>query len=101
LTAATSSHYDKIIFPPQGVVACGRMPTRGGRVDAPTEYRDVKLKLVGSLLDNLASPWNVIYPKKYLTRIQLLQDQRVGSGPSDSKILARFYVEGRGTPTIS
>ena len=59
--------YDKIIFPPPGVRSTRKTSYSAVQgVEAPdTETVVFKLKFPSaSLLANLASPWNVIYPKK-------------------------------------
>ncbi len=86
LTAAdVKASYDKIVFPPEGV----RSTRKTGyavveRVEAPDPGTVVfKLKAPSaSLLTNLASPWNVIYPKKYLDQDpNYFKTHVVGSGP--------------------
>ena len=77
--------YDKILFPPAGV----RSVRKGSyaavaSVEAPDAHTVVfKLKYPSaSLLLNLASPWNVIYPKKYLDKDpNYFMKNVVGSGP--------------------
>ena len=70
LTAADiKATYDKIIFPPVGVRSTRKNAyTAVSSVEAPDASTVVfKLKFPSaSLLGNLASPWNVIYPQKYL-----------------------------------
>jgi peptide/nickel transport system substrate-binding protein len=72
LTAAdVKATYDKIVFPPEGVRSIRRNAyTAIASVEAPDSSTVVfKLKFPSaSLLSNLASPWNVIYPKKYLDK---------------------------------
>src|SRR5215475_3357797 len=86
LTAAdVKATYDKIIFPPAGVRSI-RKNTYGAvsSVEAPDPGTVVfKLKFPSaSLLNNLASPWNVIYPKKYLDKDpNYFKANVVGSGP--------------------
>jgi peptide/nickel transport system substrate-binding protein len=86
LTAAdVKATYDKIAFPPAGV----RSARKGSyaaiqRVEAPDPATVVfKLKYPSaSLLNNLASPWNVIYPKQYLDKDpNYFKTHVVGSGP--------------------
>jgi peptide/nickel transport system substrate-binding protein len=95
LTAAdVKASYDKIIFPPEGV----RSTRKTGyaaveRVEAlDPETLVFKLKFPSaSLLANLASPWNVIYPKKYLDQDpNYFKTHVVGSGPFKFK----SYVHG-------
>ena len=86
LTAAdVKATYDKIVFPPAGVRSI-RKNAYGAiaSVEAPDATTVVfKLKYPSaSLLGNLASPWNVIYPKKYLDRDpNYFKTNVVGSGP--------------------
>ena len=86
LTAAdVKASYDKIIFPPAGV----RSTRKTGysaveRVETPEPGTVVfKLKFPSaSFLSNLASPWNVIFPKRYLDQDPNYFTTRVvGSGP--------------------
>src|SRR5262249_16682029 len=86
LTAAdVKASYDKIIFPPEGV----RSPRSVyypaiAAIEAPYSSTVVfRLKFPSaSLLANLASPWNVIYPKKYLDEDpNYFKTHVVGSGP--------------------
>jgi peptide/nickel transport system substrate-binding protein len=86
LTAAdVKASYDKIVFPPEGV----RSQRKAGysaieRVEAPDPGTVVfRLKFPSaSLLVNLASPWNVIFPKKYLDQDpNYFKTRVVGSGP--------------------
>ena len=95
LTAAdVKASYDKIIFPPPGV----RSTRKSGystveAVEAPNPGTVVfRLKFpAASLLMNLASPWNVIYPKKYLDQDpNYFKTHAVGSGPFKFK----SYVHG-------
>src|SRR5262249_28144378 len=76
---------DKITFPPQGVLSIRKNAyTAVERVEAPDAGTVVfKLKFPSaSLLANLASPWNVIYPKKYLDQDpNYFKTHVVGSGP--------------------
>src|SRR5207249_3331010 len=72
LTAAdVKASYDKIIFPPPGVRSIRKTSYSAVKsVDTP-DASTVVFRLgfpSASLLDNLASPWNVIYPKKYLDK---------------------------------
>jgi peptide/nickel transport system substrate-binding protein len=86
LTAAdVKATYDKIVFPPAGV----RSPRKSTykaitSIEAPDPNTIVfKLKHPSaSLLDNLASPWNVIYPKAYLDKDpNYFKSNVIGSGP--------------------
>jgi peptide/nickel transport system substrate-binding protein len=77
--------YDKIISPPPGVRSVRRTSyTAVQSVEAHDPDTVVfKLKFPSaSLLENLASPWNVIYPKKYLDKDpNYFKANAVGSGP--------------------
>jgi peptide/nickel transport system substrate-binding protein len=77
--------YDKILFPPQGTRSIRRIHYAAiDRVEAPDPATVVfTLKHPSaSLLDNLASPWNVIYPKKYLDQDpNYFMKNAIGSGP--------------------
>jgi peptide/nickel transport system substrate-binding protein len=95
LTAAdVKATYDKLINPPEGV----RSVRKGvydpiKEVQAPDPATVVfRLKFPSaSLLANLASPWNVIFPKKYLDRDpNHFKTNVVGSGPFKFK----SYVRG-------
>ena len=95
LTAAdVKASYDKIIFPPPSV----RSTRKSGyatveAVEAPDPGTVVfRLKFASaSLLANLASPWNVIYPKKYLDQDpNYFKTHVLGSGPFKFK----SYVHG-------
>ncbi len=86
LTAAdVKASYDKIVFPPQGVRSVRKASYAAvERVDAPDASTVVfKLKFpAASLLMNLASPWNAIFPKKYLDQDpNYFKTHVVGSGP--------------------
>jgi len=94
IAADVKASYDKIIFPPEGV----RSTRKTGysavvRVEAPDPGTVVfRLKFPSAaLLVNLASPWNVIYPKKYLDQDpNYFKTKVVGSGPFKFK----SYVRG-------
>ena len=104
LTAAdVKATYDKIVFPPDGVRsirknAYGAIAT----IEAPDPSTVVfKLKHPSaSLLGNLASPWNVIYPKRYLDRDpNYFKANVVGSGPFKFKSYTRGSTfEGERNP---
>lgn len=85
--------YDKIVSPPEGVRSVRKIHYAAiERVDAPDAGTVVfKLKHPSaSLLDNLASPWNVIYPKKYLEKDPNYFTKNVmGSGPFKLKNYTR------------
>src|SRR6266581_9797799 len=86
LTAAdVKASYDKILFPPEGVRSIRQYHYSAvASVEAPDPSTVVfKLKLPSaSLLLNLASPWNVIFPKKYLDKDpNYFMKNVMGSGP--------------------
>src|SRR5262249_15288117 len=72
LTAGdVKASYEKIVSPPEGVRSVRKNAyTEIARIETPDPSTVVfKLKFPSaSLMDNLASPWNVIYPKKYLDK---------------------------------
>ena len=104
LTAAdVKATYDKIVSPPEGVRSVRKIHYSAvERVDAPSPDTAVfKLKFPSaSLLDNLASPWNVIYPKKYLDKDpNHFKTNVVGSGPFKFKNYTRGSTfEGERNP---
>jgi len=94
LTAAdVKATYDKIVFPPEGVRSIRKNADASiTSVDAPDPSTVVfKLKVPSaSLLGNLASPWNVIYPKKYLDKDpNYFKTNVMGSGPFKFKSYTR------------
>jgi peptide/nickel transport system substrate-binding protein len=94
LTAAdVKASYDKIIFPPQGVRSVRKNAyTAVAAVEAPDATTVVfRLKFPSaSLLANLASPWNVIFPKKYLDQDpNYFKTHVIGSGPFKFKSYTR------------
>jgi peptide/nickel transport system substrate-binding protein len=95
--------YDKIVSPPQGVRSVRKNAyTAVSSIEAPdVETVVFKLKFPSaSLLSNLASPWNVIYPKKYLDRDpNHFKANVVGSGPFKFKNYTRGSTfEGERNP---
>ena len=104
LTAAdVKASYDKIIFPPAGVRSIRKNSYSAVQsVEAPDASTVVfKLKFPSaSLLDNLASPWNVIYPKKYLDKDpNYFKNNTIGSGPFKFKSWTRGSTfEGERNP---
>jgi peptide/nickel transport system substrate-binding protein len=94
MTAAdVKATYDKIIFPPAGVRSVRKKAyTAVEKVESTNDATVVfRLKFPSaSLLANLASPWNVIYPKKYLEQDpNYFMKNVVGSGPFKFKGYAR------------
>ena len=104
LTAAdVKATYDKIVFPPEGVRSVRKNAyTAIVRIEAPDPSTVVfKLKFSSaSLLDNLASPWNVIFPKKYLDKDpNYFKTNVMGSGPFKFKNYTRGATfEGERNP---
>src|SRR5713101_5802278 len=104
LTAAdVKATYDKIISPPPGVRSIRKNTyTAVQSVDTPNDSTVVfKLKFPSaSLMVNLASPWNVIYPKKYLDKDpNYFKANVMGSGPFKFKSYTRGSTfEGERNP---
>jgi peptide/nickel transport system substrate-binding protein len=104
MTAAdVKASYDKIVFPPDGVRSIRKLHYSAiSSVEAPDPSTVVfKLKFPSaSLLSNLASPWNVIYPKKYLDKDpNYFKNNAVGSGPFKFKSYTRGSTfEGERNP---
>src|SRR2546427_3511268 len=104
LTAAdVKASHDKILFPPEGVRSIRKHHYSAvASVEAPDPSTVVfKLKFPSaSLLANLASPWNVIFPKKYLDKDpNYFKSNVVGSGPFKFKSYTRGSTfEGERNP---
>src|SRR3989475_4940492 len=104
LTAAdVKASHDKILFPPEGVRSIRKHHYSAvASVEAPDPSTVVfKLKFPSaSLLANLASPWNVIFPKKYLDKDpNYFKSNVVGSGPFKFKNYTRgSSFEGERNP---
>jgi len=104
LTAAdVKATYDKIIWPPQGVRSIRKNTyTAVQSVDTPNDSTVVfRLKFPSaSLLVNLASPWNVLFPKKYLDKDpNYFKSNVMGSGPFKFKSHTRGATfEGERNP---
>jgi peptide/nickel transport system substrate-binding protein len=95
--------YEKLISPPDGVRSVRKNAYAAvTSVEAPEPGTVVfKLKFPSaSLLENLASPWNVIYPKKYLDQDpNYFKANVVGSGPFKFKSYTRGSTfEGEKNP---
>ena len=95
LTAAdVKASYDKIIFPPPGVRSTRKSGYSTVEAVEASDPSTVVFRLkfaAASLLMNLASPWNVIYPKKYLDQDpNYFKTHVLGSGPFKFK----NYVHG-------
>ena len=102
-SADVKASYDKILFPPEGVRSIRKHHYSSvASVEAPDPSTVVfKLKFPSaSLLVNLASPWNVIFPKKYLDRDpNYFKNNVVGSGPFKFKSYTRGSTfEGERNP---
>ena len=104
LTAAdVKATYEKIVFPPAGVRSVRRNAYAAvTSIEAP-DASTIVLRLKhpsASLLANLASPWNVIYPKKHLDRDpNYFKTNIVGSGPFKFKSYTRGATfEGERNP---
>jgi peptide/nickel transport system substrate-binding protein len=104
LTASdVKATYEKIVFPPAGVRSIRKSSYAAiASIETPDANTIVfKLKHPSaSLLDNLASPWNVIYPKKYLDKDpNYFKTNVVGSGPFKFKSHTRGSTfEGERNP---
>src|SRR5437899_3064380 len=104
LTAAdVKATYDKILFPPEGVRSIRKHHYSAiASVEAPDPSTVVfKLKFPSaSLLVNLASPWNVIFPKKYLDKDpNYFKNNVMGSAPFKFKSYTRGSTfEGERNP---
>jgi peptide/nickel transport system substrate-binding protein len=102
-SADVKASYDKIIRPPQGVRSI-RAPHYAAiaSVETPNPSTVVfKLKYPSaSLLANFASPWNVIFPKKYLDKDpNYFKNNAIGSGPFKFKNYTRGSTfEGERNP---
>jgi peptide/nickel transport system substrate-binding protein len=95
--------YDKLIWPPDGVRSVRKNAYAAvTSVEAPDPSTVVfKLKHPSaSMLENLASPWNVLYPKKYLDKDpNYFKSNVVGSGPFKFKAYTRGATfEGERNP---
>ena len=95
--------YDKIVSPPEGTRSVRKgsyTPIQAIEASDPSTVV-FKLKFPSaSLLNNLASPWNVIYPKKYLDKDpNYFKTNVVGSGPFKFKHYTRGSTfEGERNP---
>jgi peptide/nickel transport system substrate-binding protein len=95
--------YDKIVSPPPGVRSTRKTSYSAissvEAVDSTTVVFTLKFPSA-SLLENLASPWNVIYPKKYLDKDpNYFKANAIGSGPFKFKNYTRGSTfEGERNP---
>src|SRR5262249_38679376 len=84
-SADVKATYEKIVFPPAGVRSIRRNTYAAVASIETPDAASIVFKLThpsASLLDNLASPWNVVYPKKYLdTDPNYFKTHIIGSGP--------------------
>src|SRR5262245_33577491 len=102
-SADVKATYDKIVSPPEGVASVRKEAyTSVERIEAPDPTTVVfQLKFPSaSLLGYLASPWNVIFPKKYLDKDpNYFKTNVVGSGPFKFKSYTRGSTfEGERNP---
>ena len=102
-SADVKATYEKIVFPPTGVRSIRKNSYAAiTSIEAPDANTIVfKLKQPSaSLLDNFASPWNVIYPKKYLDQDpNYFKTHVIGSGPFKFKSHTRGSTfEGERNP---
>jgi peptide/nickel transport system substrate-binding protein len=102
-SADIKATYQKIVFPPEGVRSIRKNAYAAiTSIEAPDATTIVfKLKQPSaSLLDNFASPWNVIYPKKYLDQDpNYFKAHVIGSGPFKFKSHTRGSTfEGERNP---
>ncbi|MBI1846682.1 MAG: ABC transporter substrate-binding protein [Candidatus Rokubacteria bacterium] len=104
LTAAdVKATYEKIVFPSEAVRSIRKNAYSAIASIEAHDPSTVVLKLKfpsASLLTNLASPWNVIYPKKYLDKDpNYFKTNVVGSGPFKFKSYTRGSTfEGERNP---
>jgi peptide/nickel transport system substrate-binding protein len=104
LTAAdVKATYDKIVFPPAGVRSTRKnahAAIAGIEAADPSTVVFTLKHPSASLLGNLASPWNVIYPKKYLDKDpNYFKANVMGSGPFKLKNYTRGSTfEGERNP---
>ncbi len=104
LTAAdVKATYEKIVFPPAGVRSIRKTSYAAITSIETPDANTVVFKLKhpsASLLDNFASPWNVIYPKKYLDQDpNYFKTHVLGSGPFKFKSHTRGSTfEGERNP---
>src|SRR5262245_28104174 len=102
-SADVKASYDKIIFPPAGVRSVRKNAyTAVAQIDAHDPTTVIfRLKFPSaSLVANLASPWNVIFPKKYLDQDpNYFKTHAIGSGPFKFKGYTRGSTfEGERNP---
>jgi peptide/nickel transport system substrate-binding protein len=109
-SADIKASYEKIIWPPEDVISVRKETFQAvDSISTPDPHTIVfSLKYPSaSMLANLASPWNVIYPKKYLDQDpNYFKTHMLGSGPFKFKRYIRgstfevvrnpdYWVKGR------
>jgi peptide/nickel transport system substrate-binding protein len=102
-SADVKATYEKIVSPPPGVRSIRRNAYAAITSIETPDAGTIVFKLTypsASLLANLASPWNVIYPKKYLDKDpNYFKTSVVGSGPFKFKSQTRGSTfEGERNP---
>ncbi|MBI2217314.1 MAG: ABC transporter substrate-binding protein [Candidatus Rokubacteria bacterium] len=102
-SADVKASWDKIVFPPAGVRSTRKAHYKVVKaIEAPDASTVVfRLKHASaSFVANLASPWNVVFPKKYLdTDPNHFKTNVVGSGPFKFKSYTRGSTfEGERNP---
>jgi peptide/nickel transport system substrate-binding protein len=102
-SADVKASYDKIVFPPKGTRSSRKAHYAAvNAIEAPDPGTVVfRLKHPSAaFLGHLASPWNVIYPKKYLDKDpNYFRTNVVGSGPFKFKDYTRGATfEGERNP---
>jgi peptide/nickel transport system substrate-binding protein len=104
LTAAdVKASYDKIVFPPKGVKSIRKAHYEVVKAIEAPDPATVVFRLKhpsAAFVANLASPWNVIFPKKYLDKDpNYFKANVVGSGPFKFKDYTRGATfEGERNP---
>ncbi len=109
-SADVKATYDKIVFPPQGVKSIRKAHYEVIKAIEAPDPATVVFRLKhpsAAIVANLASPWNVIFPKKYLDKDpNYFKANVVGSGPFKFKDYTRgatfegernpdYFVKGR------
>jgi peptide/nickel transport system substrate-binding protein len=109
-SADIKASYEHIIWPPRGVISMRKATFLAVDSIHTPEPHTIVFKLrhpSASMLASLASPWNVIYPKKYLDQdANYFKTNLLGSGPFKFKEYVRgssfevvknpdYWVKGR------
>ncbi len=102
-SADVKATYDKIVFPPDGTRSVRKAHYSAVKAIEAPDASTVVFRLKhpsASFLANLASPWNVIFPKKYLDKDpNYFKTNVVGSGPFKFKSYTRGATfEGERNP---